>query len=86
MEWTQQGRAIMTDDMGKVLVILGVLLLALASAPTGAWINPQDSWVITHWEWIKRALRLENSATPVTVHPVLFYLGVLLSVIGIALS
>ena len=76
----------MIDDMGKALVILGILLMALAIAPTGVWIDPQESWMVTHWEWIKRALRLEAQGTPVTVHPVLFYLGVLLSVIGIALS
>jgi hypothetical protein len=76
----------MTDDTGKGLVILGILLVALAIAPTGFWIDPQGSWVVTHWEWIKRALRLEAQGTPVTVHPVLFYVGILLSVIGIVLS
>jgi hypothetical protein len=69
----------MTADMGKTLVILGILLLALAVAPTGTWIDPQDSWVDTQWEWIKRAIKPEAYATPMTVHPVLCYLGMLLS-------
>jgi hypothetical protein len=46
----QEGRAIMTDDIGKVLAILGVMLLALAISPTGAFINPRNSWVVTQWE------------------------------------
>jgi hypothetical protein len=72
----------MPASIGKVLTICGIVVMALAITPTGARIDPHDAWVVTQGKWIQRALRREQEATPVTINPILFYLGILLSVIG----
>ena len=76
----------MPDPVGKFLAICGVIVLALSITPTGGFIDPDDVWWVSQWKWIQRALRQGPHATPVTINPILLYLGLLLSVIGIALS
>ena len=72
----------MPVSIGKMVTICGIVVIALAIAPTGSRIDPHDPWVVTQWKWIHRALRQEQEATPVTINPILFYLGILLSGIG----
>ena len=72
----------MPASIGKMVTICGIVVMALAMTPTGSRIDPHDPWVVTQWKWIQRALRQEQDATPVTINPILFYLGILLSVIG----
>ena len=72
----------MPASIGKMVTICGIVVIALAITPTGSRIDPHDPWVVTQWKWIQRALRQEQDATPVTINPILFYLGILLSVIG----
>ena len=72
----------MPASIGKMVTICGIVVMALAITPTGSRIDPHDPWVVTQWKWIQRAIRQEQDATPVTINPLLFYLGILLSVIG----
>ena len=72
----------MPASLGKMVTICGIVVIALAITPTGSRIDPHDPWVVTQWKWIQRALRQEQDATPVTINPILFYLGILLSIIG----
>ena len=72
----------MPASIGKMVTICGIVVIALAMTPTGSRIDPHDPWVVTQWKWIQRALRQEQDATPVTINPILLYLGILLSVIG----
>jgi hypothetical protein len=74
------------ESVGKLLAMCGVVVLALSIIPTGEFIDPDDFWLVTQWKWIQRSLRRGQYATPVTISPILLYLGVLLSVVGIALS
>ena len=72
----------MPASIGKMVTICGIMVLTLAITPTGSRIDPHDPWVVTQWQWIQRALRQEQDAAPVTINPLLFYLGILLSGIG----
>src|SRR6187402_3554476 len=72
----------MPASIGKMVTLCGIVVIALAITPTGLRIDPHDTWVVTQWKWLQRALRQEQEATPVTINPILFYLGILLSVIG----
>jgi hypothetical protein len=72
----------MPASIGKMVTICGIMVIALAITPTGSRVDPHDPWVVTQWKWLQRALRQEQEATPVTINPMLFYLGILLSVIG----
>jgi hypothetical protein len=76
----------MPESIGKLLAMCGVVVLALSIAPTGGFIDPHDFWWVTQWKWIQRYLRQGQYATPVTINPLLLYLGMFLSVMGIALS
>jgi len=76
----------MPESIGKLLAMCGVVVLALSIAPTGAFTDPHDAWIVTQWKWIQRYLRQGRYATPVTINPILLYLGMLLSVVGIGLS
>jgi hypothetical protein len=76
----------MPESIGKLLAMCGVVVIALSIVPTGSLIDPHDTWVVTQWKWIQRSRRQGQYATPVTITPILFYLGILLSVVGIALS
>jgi hypothetical protein len=85
--WRQresEERSLMPASIGKMVTICGILVITLAMTPTGSRIDPHDPWVVTQWKWIQRALRQEQDATPVTINPLLFYLGILLSVVGYA--
>jgi len=75
----------MRDPVGKVLAICGVLVLALSITPTGGGIDPDAGWWVTQWTWIQRTRRQGPQATPITINPFLLYLGVVLSIAGIAL-
>ena len=72
----------MPVSIGMIVTMGGIIVIALAIAPTGSRIDPHDPWVVTQWKWIHRALRQAKEATPVTINPILFSLGILLSVIG----
>jgi hypothetical protein len=74
------------ESIGKWLAMCGIVILVLSIAPMGAGIDPHDSWWGTRWKWMQRALRPEHAATPATVNPLLLYLGMLLSVGGMALA
>ena len=74
----------MPASIGKMVTLCGIVVMALAITPTGSRIDPHDPWVVTQWQGIQRALRQEQDATPVTINPLLFYLGILLSGIGYA--
>ncbi len=77
----------MLDSVGKLLAMCGVIVLALSINPTGEFIDPDDFWWVTQWKWIQRSLSHQGQhATPVTINPILLYLGILLSVVGIVLS
>jgi len=71
--------------VGKVLTMCGVLVLALSITPTGGFINPDDGWWVTQSKWIQRTRREGPQATPVTINPLLLYLGTVLSIVGMAL-
>ena len=75
----------MLDPVGKVLAMCGVLVLALSITPTGGFIDPDEGWWVTQWTWIQRTRRQGPQATPVTINPLLLYLGMALSIGGIAL-
>ncbi|HSX80924.1 MAG TPA: hypothetical protein VLQ80_20435 [Candidatus Saccharimonadia bacterium] len=76
----------MPASIGKWLAMGGIVVLALSMAPLGACIDPHDSWWGTRWKWMPCALQQEHAATPATVNPILLYLGMLLSVGGMALA
>jgi cold-inducible RNA-binding protein len=76
----------MPASIGKWLAMCGIVVLVLSIAPLGACIDPHDSWWGTRWKWMPCALRQEHVATPATVNPLLLYLGMLLSVGGMALA
>lgn len=76
----------MPASIGKWLAMGGIVVLVLSIAPLGACIDPHDSWWGTRWKWMQCALRQEHAATPATVDPILLYLGMLLSVGGMALA
>jgi RNA recognition motif. (a.k.a. RRM, RBD, or RNP domain) len=59
--------------------------LALSIIPTAAFIAPQDPWWILQWKWLQQSLRHGPAGIPVTISPILLYLGLVLSVIGVAL-
>ena len=71
--------------VGKVVTMCGVLVLALSITPTGGFINPDDGWWVTQSKWIQRTRREGPQATPVTINPLLLYLGMVLSIVGMAL-
>ena len=71
--------------VGKVLTMCGVLVLALSITPTGGFINPDDGWWVTQSKWIQRTRREGPQATPVTINPLLLYLGMVLNIVGMAL-
>ena len=76
----------MPASIGKWLAMGRIVVLVLSIAPLGACIDPHDSWWGTRWKRMQCALRQEHSATPATVNPILLYLGMLLSVGGMALA
>ena len=76
----------MPASIGKWSAMGGIVVLVLSMAPLGTCIDPHDSWWGTRWKWMPCALRQEHAATPATVNPLLLYLGMLLSVGGMALA
>jgi hypothetical protein len=76
----------MLECVGKLLAIGDVIALALAISPTGAFTDRDDWWIVTQWKWLMRACADMNPASPVTIDPRWLYGGLLLSILGIALS
>ena len=73
-------------NWAKVLSIIGVIFLVCAISPTGDFVDPSD-WVLKRQiKWMLRFLRERNLGSPVIINPVLLYLGLILSIIGILLS
>ena len=73
-------------SIGKWLVLGGLVVLVLSLTPTGACIDPSEAWWRTRWQWMQCALRPDHAAPAVTVNPLMLYLGLLLSVGGLAVA
>ncbi len=74
------------ESIGKGLALWGLVVLVLSLTPTGEFIDPHEAWWRTRWQWMQRALRQDQAAPVVTINPILLYLGMLLSVGGLALA
>jgi len=74
------------ESIGKWLALGGLVVLVLSLTPTGACIDPSEAWWRTRWQWMQRALRPDPAAPAVTVNPLVLYLGLLLSVGGLAVA
>jgi hypothetical protein len=68
----------------KVFSILAVILLALSISPTGELFNENDSWITRQIKWMKKFDK--SYSYPVTINPILLWLGVLSGIAGIFLS
>jgi RNA recognition motif. (a.k.a. RRM, RBD, or RNP domain) len=73
-------------SIGKWLALGGIVVLVLSITPTGEFIDPHDAWWSTRWQWVQHALRQDHAAPAVTLNPLLLYLGMLLSVSGLAVA
>ena len=73
-------------SIGKWLALGGLVVLVLSLTPTGACIDPSEAWWRTRWQWMQCALRPDHAAPAVTVNPLMLYLGLLLSVGGLAVA
>ena len=73
-------------SIGKWLALGGLVVLVLSLTPTGACIDPSEAWWHTRWQWMQCALRPDHAAPAVTVNPLVLYLGMLLSVGGLAVA
>ena len=76
----------MLEWSGKFLTMAGVIMLALSITPTGDWLDPREAWWRTQWQWIQRTLYHGGSATPVLINPLWLYGGIIVSMVGIALT
>src|SRR2546422_10432942 len=74
------------ESIGKWLALWGLVVLVLSLTPTGEFIDPHEAWWSTRWQWMQRALRQDQAAPTVTINPILLYLGMLLSVGGLAVA
>ena len=74
------------ESIGKWLALWGLVVLVLSLTPTGEVLDPHEAWWRTRWQWMQRALRQDQAAPAVTVNPILLYLGLLLSVGGLAVA
>ena len=68
----------------KVFSILAVILLARSISPTGELFNENDSWITRQIKWMKKFDK--SYSYPVTINPILLWLGVLSGIAGIFLS
>src|SRR5262252_463702 len=82
----QQGTRDEASIYRQVVGTGGLVVLVLSLTPTGACIDPYEAWWRTRWQWMQRALRPDHAAPAVTVNPLLLYLGMLLSVGGLAVA
>ena len=73
-------------SIGKWLALWGLVVLVLSLTPTGEVLDPHEAWWRARWQWMQRALRQDQAAPAVTVNPILLYLGLLLSVGGLAVA
>jgi len=73
-------------SIGKWLTLGGLVVLALSVTPTGEVSDAHEAWWRTRWQWMQRALRPDHAAPAVTVNPLVLYLGLLLSVGGLAVA
>ena len=76
----------MLEGSGKFLTLAGVSMLALSMTPTGDGLDPREAWWRTPWQWRQRTLSHGESATPVLINPLWLYGGILVSMVGIALT
>jgi len=73
-------------SIGKWLTLGGLVVLALSVTPTGEFSEAHEAWWSTRWQWLQRALRQDHAAPAATINPLLLYLGMFLSVGGLALA
>jgi hypothetical protein len=76
----------MLEWSGKFLTMAGVIMLALSITPTGDWLDPREAWWRTQGQWIQRTLYHGEDATPVLSNPLWLYGGIIVSMVGIALT
>jgi hypothetical protein len=72
--------------LSKILGIIAVICLASAVSPPGDAVDPAHNWVQRQYHWLKRYWKKDLTATgasPVTINPILLWLGVLLSIAAI---
>lgn len=67
----------------KVFSVLAVILLALSISPTGELFDVNDRWITRQVKWMKN---FDNFSYPVTINPILLWLGVLSGIAGIVLG
>src|SRR6516225_6016151 len=79
-------RVMRLASIGKWLTLGGLVVLALSVTPTGEVSDAHEAWWRTRWQWMQRALRPDHAAPAVTVNPLVLYLGLLLSVGGLAVA
>jgi hypothetical protein len=68
----------------KVFSILAVILLALSISPTGELFDANDRWITRQVKWMKNFDN--NFSYPVTINPILLWLGVFSGIAGIVLG
>jgi len=73
-------------SIGRWLALWRLVVLVLSLTPTGEVLDPHEAWWRARWQWMQRALRQDQAAPAVTVNPILLYLGLLLSVGGLAVA
>lgn len=75
------------EYLSKILSIAGVTLLVLSISPSKQQNDPNDRWLLQQIKWVKKYIReAAGFSSTVDVNPFLLYLGLALSIIGIALS
>lgn len=67
--------------IGKLLSLVGIVLLVLAVSPTRDFWDPQKSWLANTWRWICNPR--PDLATPVTIDPRYLYGGAICTILGI---
>lgn len=72
------------DWWAKIFSISAVVLLAASISPTGELFDEGDSWITRQLKWIKNLDK--GLSYPVTINPILLYLGVACGILGVLLS
>jgi hypothetical protein len=68
----------------KVFSVLAVILLALSISPTGELFDANDRWITRQVKWMKNFDK--SFSYPVTINPILLWLGVLSGIADIVLG
>jgi len=75
------------ECLSKLLSIAGVALLVFSITPSKQQDDPNDPWLVQQIKWVNRYIReAPGFSSTVDVNPVMLYLGLTLSIVGIALS